>query len=417
VERITREDIELPPIRGFSFVGDPGCDGLGVEIMSIFNAACHEASQEAAGDFLLVGGDIVPNGADRFYQNVIAMTDTAIDKPIYMLAGNHDKQNYEAYFGKKNYFLYNSQLLLIVLDDSQRAFSPETLDVLRRALSHTCDCIILAFHIPPPNKVSGNSVSDGEWAKVLEIIAPVKDKVKYILCGHVHSYFEDQVNGIQLIATGGGGARIEEVSGVPAPYHHYVAFYFDSEGRLQYSKKNISFNKSGNTPPPVHAALQKAFEGECQAYVRYRLYAEDANKNNKPGLAKLFLAASDSEFYHARNFYYAMNQFKPLGEALAESIANEGAEVNSVYVDGVNLARQHGYGLGAYAFEDARSAEAVHLRLFEEAERLLSNASDIPEEQYHTCTSCGYTFRRMGSETCCPVCGAPADKIAEVRHH
>ncbi|MDR1858118.1 MAG: metallophosphoesterase [Treponema sp.] len=412
MERISREDIEIQPIRGFSLIGDPGCDGLGVEIMSIFNAACHEA----AGDFLLVAGDIVPNGADRFYQNVIDMTDAALHKPIYMLAGNHDKQNYEAYFGKKNYFIYNSELLLIVLDNSQRAFSPETLDVLRRALSYKRDCIILAFHIPPPNKVSGNSVSEGEWAKVLEIIAPVKDKVKYILCGHVHSYFEDEVNGIQLIATGGGGARIEEISGVQAPYHHYVEFYFDSDGSLHHAKKSISFNRSDTTPLPVFKALERAFEGECQAYIRYRLYAEDAKKNNKPGLAKLFLAASDSEYHHARNFYYAMNQFKSLGEAISESVSNESGEVNGAYLDGLNLARQHACGLAAYAFEDARSAEAVHLRLFEEAERLLSEASDIPEKQYHTCTSCGYTFSAMSAETVCPVCGAPQDKIVEVRY-
>jgi len=111
-----------------------------------------------------------------------------------------------------------------------------------------------------------------------------------------------------------------------------------------------------------------------------------------------------------------MNQFKSLGEAISESISNESGEVNNVYLGGLNLARQHGCGLAAYAFEDARSAEAVHLRLFEEAERLLSEASDIPEKQYHTCTSCGYTFSGMSAETVCPVCGAPQDKIVEVRY-
>jgi rubrerythrin/predicted phosphodiesterase len=410
MEKVNRENVEIQSVRGFSFIGDPGCDGLGVGPMSIFNAACHEVE----GEFLLVAGDIVPNGENRFYQSVIDMMDTAIDKPIYILAGNHDTLNYEAYFGKKNYYIYNPELLLIVLDNSKRSFSEETLDVLRRALAYERDCIILAFHIPPPNKVSGNSVNDDEWAKVLEIISPVRKKVKYILCGHVHSYFEDELDGIKLIATGGGGARIEEVPGVTAPYYHFVEFYFDSENNLLHSQKSISFTKAGDIPLPVRGVLEKAFEGECKAHIRYRLYAEDAKKNNKPGLARLFSAVSDSEYYHARNFYYAMNQFKLSGEAVSESIANESEEVRETYPHGLDLSKRYSAGLSAYAFEDARRCEAVHMRLLTEAELLLSKAADIPEKKYFTCTSCGYTFNDLGDKTSCPVCGAPRDKIIEV---
>ena len=130
MQKADREDIKINPIKGFTFIGDPGCCGLGVEIMSIFNAALHESK----GDFVLVGGDIVPNGTNRFYENVTAMVDQSIEKPIYMLAGNHDTLSYETFFGRKNYFLYNDKLLLIVLDNSGRAFSEETLAVLRRAL-------------------------------------------------------------------------------------------------------------------------------------------------------------------------------------------------------------------------------------------------------------------------------------------
>lgn len=36
--------------------------------------------------------------------------------------------------------------------------------------------------------------------------------MKYFACGHVHSRFEDVVDGIPLICSGGGGAMIEDVS-------------------------------------------------------------------------------------------------------------------------------------------------------------------------------------------------------------
>ncbi|MCL2042897.1 MAG: metallophosphoesterase [Treponema sp.] len=410
MEKVVRENIEINPINGFTFIGDPGCDGLGVEIMSIFNAACHEAS----GDFMLIGGDIVPNGTTHYYKNVMEMTDAVIDKPVYVLPGNHDTLDYESFFGLKNYFLYNSRLLIIVLDNSKRVFSQETLDLLQRALAYERDNIVLTFHIPPPNKITKNSVSTEEWDKVLTLISALKEKVKFILCGHIHSYFEDDVNGIKLIATGGGGARIEEVEGIEAPYYHFVEFSFDSNGVLNYSRKPVSFSKAPSVPLPVLKSLEKAFAGECQAYMRYRIYAEDALRNNKPGLAKLFYAASDSELYHARNFFYSMNHVKSSLEAVSESIANESEEINDIYLNALHLARQQGAGLAAYAFQDARSAESVHLRLFKEAESTLAALPDVPEKQYSTCTSCGYTITDIDSIKFCPVCGAPADKLLAV---
>jgi len=428
MQKAEREDIRIGPINGFSFIGDPGCSGLGVEIMSVFNAALHESG----GDFVLVGGDIVPNGANRFYESVTAMVDQAIHKPIYMLAGNHDTLSYETFFGRKNYFLYNDNLLLIVLDDSGRAFSEEALALLRRALVYERDNIVLAFHIPPVNRVTEDSVSAEEWQKVLEIISPFKQKIKYILCGHIHSYFEDDIDGIKLIATGGGGARMDVIPGIETPYYHYVEFYFDPEpaagvqaeprgshpaGQLQHRLKFVEFNKKLNTlAQPVRDALERAFAGECQAHVRYRLYAGDAVKNNKPGLAKLFLAAADSEYHHARNFFHAMNDFTPAHDALAGSVANESYEVETLYLEGADTGRQYRSGLAAYAFDDAREAEKVHLRLFKEAQAVLADANDIPEKRYYTCTSCGLTFALAGEADFkfCPVCGAPLGKIRRV---
>ena len=412
MQKIECEGIALEPISGFAVIGDPGCDGLGVEIMSVFNAACHEA----AGDFILIVGDIVPDGTSRYYRNVVEMLDSAVDNPIYMLAGNHDTLDYETHFGKKDYFLYDSRLLLVVLDNSKRVFSQETLNLLKRALEYKRDNIILAFHIPPPNKVTRNSVSEEEWVKVRDIIAPVLGNVKYLICGHVHSYFEDDIGGIKLVASGGGGARIEDVTGVEAPSHHLVEFSFDPAGNLRHIFKPITYTMSSNTPTEVLDALKKAYTGECMAFVRYRLYAEEALRNNKPHLAKLFAAAADSEFYHARNFFYAMNGFKPLEEAISESIKNEYDEVNNIYLSGENISKHHSAGLAAYAFSDARAAERVHLRLFNEAKELLKQPGncDISKIQYFTCTSCGYTLTDGQNKSACPLCGAPPDKIYAV---
>jgi len=407
MQKIEQSSNPLKDISGFTFIGDPGCDGLGVEIMSIFNAACHEA----AGDFILIGGDIVPEGTDRLYQNVVNMLDSDIRTPVYMLAGNHDTMDYETYFGQKNYYLYDSKCLLIVLDNSKRSFSQETIDLLSAALKVERDNIIVSFHIPPPNRVSKNAVSDEEWAKVMSVLSPVRDKVKYILCGHVHSYFEDDIDGIQLVASGGGGARIEDVEGVVAPYYHYVELSFDASGKLFHTFKPIAHTKKTKPTDEVFDALKEAYAGECMAFVRYRIYAEEAMRQNKPNLAKLFSAAADSEFHHARNFYYAMAGLKPLDAVVSESIENESDEVNQIYPSGEDIAKNHQSGLAAYAFNDARMAERVHLRLFNEAKESIAAGKDIDEKQYLNCTSCGYTMIGQQSKIRCPICGAPPDKI------
>ena len=398
-------------LRSFSFIGDPGCDGLGTEIMSIFHLALHKA----AGDIVLIGGDIVPNGSRHFYENVVDIVEGIAHKPVYMVCGNHDTDDYENYFGEKNYCIYSDSLLLAVLDNSKRSFSADALDMLARALEEHGGAAVIAFHIPPPNSVTGNSVSREEWDKVLNVIAPHREKIQYIVCGHVHSYFEDTVEGIPLIASGGGGARIEEVEGVAAPYNHWVEFFFDSSGVLRYEKKDVSLKDMPRAiTAEVKKALGDAFANECAAHILYRLYAEDAAKQGKKGTAKLFFAAADSEFYHARNHYYTMGAIKDTADSVEHSIEKEHFEVTEFYRDCVELAKKSGDALAGYAFSDAMAAEQVHLKLLDAARETLKSRSDIDEQQYYTCTSCGYTMTGNEKPKICPICGAPHDKIKEV---
>ena len=252
LKNVDAENIQFEKIRAFTFIGDSGCDGLGAESMSIFSAALREAS----GDFILVGGDLVPAGKRRFYEQVAAVADAAATKPVYTLRGNHDTGDYETFFGKKNYYMYDDRLLLVVLDDSQRAFSYSALNLLQRALE-TCarEHIVLSFHIPPPNRFTRDSLKHNEWNKVLGIIEPHKAWVDYVLCGHIHSYFEDFVNGIKLITTGGGGAGIQRIKGIDQPYHHFVEFAFDETGNLIHKKKDVTFQRAADAPPEARTAV------------------------------------------------------------------------------------------------------------------------------------------------------------------
>jgi rubrerythrin len=150
------------------------------------------------------------------------------------------------------------------------------------------------------------------------------------------------------------------------------------------------------------------------AHVRYKLYAEDAEKRGMKNTAKLFRAASDSEWHHAKIFFNTMSALKEPQDGIKESIGNERREVEALYPESADYARQLKLGPPVYAFTDALMAEKVHLRLFEEALAQLESQPDIAEETYYTCSSCGYTFKGSEHPKNCPVCGAPGDKIIPV---
>ncbi len=411
IKKIEKAVNILDRINTFAFVGDPGCDGLGAEIMSVFNLALNNSDT----DFLLVAGDIVPIGSPVFYGKTAELMDSICRRPVYMLCGNHDTHSYEDYFGRKNYFICDDRLLIVVLDNSKRSFSEETLNVLREALNnYSRENIVIAFHIPPPNTVAGNSVTEKEWAKITEVIEPYKKNIRYFLSGHVHSYFEDDLDGIKLICTGGGGARIEPVDGISSPYHHVVEFYYGDSG-LSYRIKTLCFVENEFAhKQQINESLFDSFKEECIAHVKYRLYAEDAQRRNMPNTAKLFLAIADSEFYHARNYYFAMNRFKEPRERIADSIFSERNEVDNTYASYLEQAKKEHAGIAAYAFNDAREAERIHLGLLEKAYNELAGKKDIFCDRFYTCTSCGLTFHGGEHPKMCHVCGAPSDKIKEV---
>lgn len=400
----------------FSVIGDPGCDGLGAATMSIFARALSFPGL----DFSIVAGDIVPFGSGHLYDNAREFIETISVNPVYTICGNHDTEFFNDYFGKRVYALVADDALIIALDNSNRKFSPASLSFLRAVLAeHARENIMILFHIPPKNSFSPNSMDAPSWEALREIYLPYKEKIRYFVCGHVHSYFEDTVDDIPLIVTGGGGARLEFVSEKidrEQEKNHLVLFYMDSEKHLKHKYKsleNLEYPKELEDEK-LAAYLQKAFINECVAHFRYRYYSEEAHSRGFEGLSLLLKALSDSEYYHARNHSCVLNELKSLGSALGASIINEGYEINTMYKDYMEYAVKNNHGLAKYTFWDALNAEKVHKKLLEEAASEYTKGRDIAPADYYTCGSCGFTFRSEVHPKRCSVCGAPQDKIFKV---
>ena len=202
--------IRLDGVHSMGVIGDPGCEGLGTYNMKVYAGALEESCKD---DITLIVGDLVPAGTKHYYRLIREMTETLAGNDVYSLRGNHDTGDYTEYFGQRNYALLAENFTVIVLDNATRSFEEEGLALLSEVLAmDEVQQVIIAFHIPVPNRFILNCVSEEEFARLRKAYSPWKNKVKYLLCGHVHSRFEDIVDGIPLICTGGGGAMIEDVS-------------------------------------------------------------------------------------------------------------------------------------------------------------------------------------------------------------
>jgi len=406
----------IKKVSSFTVLGDPGCDGLGVEIMTTFAKAMNCAYSE----FKIILGDLVPFGLEEFYGHIYGIINNVSGNPVYTLCGNHDTDYYVEYFGLKNYILVNEDLLIVVLDNSKRIFEADTLKFLEESLKgYIRRNTLILFHIPVPNSFSPNSMKIEEWQKLKSVMEPYKENIRYLLSGHVHSYFEEDVDGYKVIVSAGGGARLEFFGRLPdkkSSFHHVLRFYFDKDSRLRYQYVSLA-DKSYDREikdKRIREYLNEAFESESKAHIRYQFYADDAHEKGFTGIEKLFRALSKSAFYHAKNYFSVLNKLQGIGYNLKESQEIEEADtkrLNSKYLPYSIKAR---LPLNQYAFGEAYGARNNYSGLLPDAIKAYEAGEDIGVASYYVCTSCGNTGRLDNELEHCPICGAPLDKIIKM---
>ncbi len=77
--------------------------------------------------------------------------------------------------------------------------------------------------------------------------------------------------------------------------------------------------------------LKAAFAGESQANRKYLAFAEKAEAEGKPGVAKLFRAAAAAETIHAHAHLRLMKGIGTTEENLKQAIEGESYEFESMY--------------------------------------------------------------------------------------
>ena len=79
------------------------------------------------------------------------------------------------------------------------------------------------------------------------------------------------------------------------------------------------------------ANLEQAFAGESQASMRYLAFAEKADQEGYPGVAKLFRAAAKAELYHALSHLRALGTIQGTMDNLQTAIKGETHEFKEMY--------------------------------------------------------------------------------------
>lgn len=168
--------------------------------------------------------------------------------------------------------------------------------------------------------------------------------------------------------------------------------------------------------------LQNAFSGESQAYMRYQIYADVAEGENHPNVARLFKAIAFAERVHATNHL----ELLPLEEAesvaptsygvgdtlenLQAGIDGETFEIEEMYPTYEKVAQFQEEKSAVITFHWALQAEKTHAIMYKEAKQTLEAGKDYDLGPIQVCRECGYTIEGEAPDPC-PICGAKAKKF------
>ena len=159
--------------------------------------------------------------------------------------------------------------------------------------------------------------------------------------------------------------------------------------------------------------LQAAFAGESQANRRYLFFADKAEKEGYPQIARLFRAAAEAETVHAYNHFAAMDGVGSTKDNLLAAVMGEHYEFTRMYPPFIARAEEEESKKAQLSFEYANEVEQIHHGFFQEALKALEAGQQLKNETYFVCQVCGNTIGSEAPEKC-PICGAPRSMFKRV---
>jgi rubrerythrin len=162
----------------------------------------------------------------------------------------------------------------------------------------------------------------------------------------------------------------------------------------------------------TRANLEAAFAGESQAYVKYTLFAERAEREGYPEVARLFRAIAFAERVHAANHLRELGGIGKTVANLEAAIGGENHEVVDMYPEFDAVARRQEEKGAMRTIHYALEAEKIHEVMYDDAKTAVEAGRDIPSAPVFVCPVCGHTVIGEAPDKC-PVCGLPHERYHE----
>ena len=158
--------------------------------------------------------------------------------------------------------------------------------------------------------------------------------------------------------------------------------------------------------------LKAAFAGESQAHMKYLAFADKAEREGLPEIARLFRAASFAEMVHATAHLKVLKGIGSTAENLAEAIDGESFEFTEMYPAFEAVAALQEQKAALRSIQWAMAAEKVHAQLYGRAQEAVGKSRDTEMGPVFVCGSCGHTHEGDAPDKC-PYCGASKERFVK----
>jgi rubrerythrin len=162
----------------------------------------------------------------------------------------------------------------------------------------------------------------------------------------------------------------------------------------------------------TQANLEAAFAGESQASMKYIIFADKAEKEGYPEVARLFRAISFAEQVHATNHLRELGGIGDTVANLEAAIGGENYENTEMYPAFNAVAKLQEEKGAMRSIHYALEAEKIHEAMYGETKQMVEVGNDIKSAPVYVCPVCGYTVIGDAPGKC-PVCGLLSSKFVE----
>ena len=201
------------------------------------NGILAEALDHVDGcEFVLHLGDMTPSGQPSEY-DAFESTLRAVTIPVLTTPGNHDvkldgAEEYTSRFGPMAYSFDYSGITFAFVDSSDGTIDEDEIDWLKETFTGA-EVKVMVTHMPSYDPFGDNHTLDAaSCERVQQFI--LDEDVDAVFTGHIHAYHFMQVEGADLLISGGAGGTL--VDGV-----HHIVIVTVSETGFSYEKVDLGY--------------------------------------------------------------------------------------------------------------------------------------------------------------------------------